>query len=101
MVECPRCKSEDVEVTKSWDVRPKSGRGKAIRVYMYLCKSCGHKFRKAEKIEETTTVAIENPAKPIAVASATTENNPSEASVAAPEQTKQSFFDRLKRSLHL
>jgi C4-type Zn-finger protein len=95
MVECPRCKSEDVEVTKSWDVKPKSGRGKAIRVYMYLCKSCGHKFRKAVKLEEIEAGASTNTPKPITIAS-TLQTSP-----AISEQPKESFFDKLKKSLHL
>ena len=97
MVECPRCKSEDVEVTKSWDVKPKSGRGKAIRVYMYLCKSCGHKFRKAVKLEEIEAVESTNTSQTIAVAS-TVEAASAETNI--PEH-KESFFDKLKKSFHL
>lgn len=51
MTECPRCKSGNVEVVKSWDVIPKSGRGKPMRVTLYLCGTCGYKYRKATRIE--------------------------------------------------
>lgn len=83
MVECPRCKSEDVELVKSWEVRPKSKRGKAIKVSIYVCHSCGNKFRKAVKLEEVPAIA--NP-----IATSTTTNTP-----------KESFFERLKKSFHL
>jgi hypothetical protein len=57
MVACPRCKSEDYDIGKSWDVIPKSGKGRAMHVTMYSCKICGHKFRKAAKLDVTTNNA--------------------------------------------
>lgn len=63
MTGCPRCKNESVEVVKSWDVIPKSSRGRPMRVTLYLCNTCGYKYRKATKIEvqpvETQTLAEE------------------------------------------
>lgn len=56
LIRCPRCNSENVDANKSWDVIPKSGRGKPIRVTVYQCKDCNHKFRKATKIEVETPV---------------------------------------------
>jgi len=51
MSTCPRCKSENSEEIKSWDVIPKTGRGKPMRVTLYRCNVCGYKYRKATKIE--------------------------------------------------
>jgi hypothetical protein len=62
MTACPRCKSESAEVVKSWDVIPKSGRGKPMRVTLYLCNTCGYKYRKATKIEVQPTVQPLTPA---------------------------------------
>ena len=96
MVECPRCKSTDVELTKSWDVKPKSGRGRAIRVSMYLCHACGHKFRKAVKLEEAekaSSPAIVQATQPVTIGST--------ANTADDSDQKESFFERLKRSFHI
>ncbi len=30
---------------------PKSGKGKAMRVTLYYCKSCGNKYRKASRLD--------------------------------------------------
>ncbi|MGP3666818.1 MAG: hypothetical protein ACKD6N_06695 [Candidatus Bathyarchaeota archaeon] len=61
MIKCPRCNSENVNANKSWDVIPKSGRGKPIHVTVYQCKDCNHKFRRATKLEvETKTQPTEN-----------------------------------------
>lgn len=59
MVACPRCKSEDCELGKSWDVIPKSSRGRAIHVTMYSCKICSHKFRKATRFDVPATCILE------------------------------------------
>lgn len=60
MIKCPRCNSENVNANKSWDVIPKSGRGKPIHVTVYQCKDCNHKFRRATKLEvETKTQPTE------------------------------------------
>ncbi len=50
MVSCPECGSKDLQVLKSWEVAPKTRKGPAIRVTMYMCKN-GHKFRKVTKLE--------------------------------------------------
>jgi hypothetical protein len=54
LIVCPRCKSEDYNLGKSWDVLPKTGKGKAMRVTLYSCKTCGYKFRKALKLDIPT-----------------------------------------------
>lgn len=79
-----------MNINKSWDVRPKSGKGRAMRVTLYACRSCGHKFRKAIKLEEPT---ITEPS-PMAVA-ATGETETSPPSNDAPK--KESFFEKLRR----
>lgn len=56
MTKCPRCNSENVNANKSWDVIPKSGRGKPIHVTVYQCKDCNHKFRRATKLEIETKI---------------------------------------------
>ncbi|MHC1586746.1 MAG: hypothetical protein ACXQTV_04305 [Candidatus Hecatellaceae archaeon] len=99
MVECPRCKSTDVELTKSWDVKPKSGRGRAIRVSMYLCHSCNHKFRKAVKLEEA--VQAESPATVEIVQPTATTQITATVETDSNEEQKESFLDKLKRSFHI
>jgi len=99
MVECPRCKSEDVELIKSWDVRPKSKRGKAIKVSIYQCHSCGNKFRKAVKLEEAPVPSVK-PALEVPVA-ATPMATSAEVQTATSDTPKESFFERLRRSFHL
>ena len=94
MVECPRCKSEDVELVKSWEVRPKSKRGKAIKVSIYLCHSCGNKFRKAVKLEEEEAI------QPVA-ASIPVQAESSNPQTIADDEPKESFLDKLKKSFHL
>ena len=106
MVVCPRCQSMDVELVKSWDVKPKSGRGRAIRVSIYLCKTCNHKFRKAAKLEEAVShvskpsVAVEAPAVAPVIHANVTPSDPPAAPVNL-EPERLSFIDRLKRSFGL
>ncbi|MHC1590245.1 MAG: hypothetical protein ACXQTQ_04710 [Candidatus Hecatellaceae archaeon] len=98
MVECPRCKSEDVELIKSWDVRPKSKRGKAIKVSIYQCRSCGNKFRKAVKLEEASAPNT-SPAINMSQSIAGSVSEPQTVTVS--DTHKESFFEKLKRSFHL
>jgi len=56
LVICPRCKSEDSEEGKSWDVIPKTGKGKAMHVTMYKCRTCANKFRKAARLQVASHV---------------------------------------------
>ncbi|WP_309492811.1 tubulin/FtsZ family protein [Candidatus Hecatella orcuttiae] len=47
---CPTCGSGDLMVLKSWEVKPKTKKGPAMRVTIYSCES-GHRFRKTTKTE--------------------------------------------------
>jgi len=49
---CPKCESKNIQTGKTWDVIPTTGRGRPMRVTLISCRSCGHKFRKASKIED-------------------------------------------------
>jgi len=81
-----------LNINKSWDVKPKSGKGRAMRVTLYACRSCGHKFRKAVKLEETPAVSEPSPMVEVAT---TGETAISPQSNDAPK--KESFFDKLRR----
>jgi len=117
MIVCPRCKSEDYAEGKSWDVIPKSGKGKAMHVTMYSCNVCSHKFRKATKLDVPTQnapqvnnldikpeVKLENTLafpKPAAVElsspTSVMEQKPSIIEVEAYQH--ESLFQRIKRGL--
>ena len=69
MAICPRCKNEETDINKSWDVVPKSGKGRAMRVTLHSCNSCGNKFRTGARIdisastptEKLSATALSNP----------------------------------------
>ena len=119
MIVCPRCKSEDYNVGKSWDVVPRSGKGRAMHVTMYSCKICGHKFRKATKLDmpaltqntpqvnnldikpeiklETTPPLLKSADAELASPLTATEQKVSIVEVEAPQN--DSLFQRIRRGL--
>jgi len=58
LIDCPRCKNEDCNEGKSWNVVPKTGKGKAMRVTLYSCSRCSNKFRKGVRIDAPSISAV-------------------------------------------
>jgi len=58
-IKCPKCDSENITLTKTWDIIPKSKRGAGIRILLYRCNNCGSKLRKGEPLVKVA----ENPQK--------------------------------------
>lgn len=42
---CLKCAAEVTTPLKEWDIKTKSGRGAALRIKLFQCPNCGHKFR--------------------------------------------------------
>jgi len=50
-IACPKCGSNDTKPQKSWTMHnPKADTKTTITIH--LCRECGHKFRKGERVQE-------------------------------------------------
>jgi len=50
-IACPKCGSNDTKPKKSWVMKNPKGETQT-KVTIHLCRECGHKFRKGERLPE-------------------------------------------------